>query len=406
MITKTLKKLTALYYFSAWSIVLLFPFVSQATELNQIQQQIKQQQQKIAEQKIEQNKLKSSLQSQENKINDVVGALRETELSLKETKKIIQETQRQIQRLEQQQKEQKNKLAKQLNAIYRTNNTNSVIEHLLSDQAQNNDRMLAYAKHMNQSRLVLIEQLKNTQQQLEQQKHYLSSQQQEQQNQFSKQKKQQQALLKIQQERQTTLDKLNKSLERDQTKLEQLKANENALRNEIKRAAEQAKQQEKKELEQLSQKQKIEEKRTNTAYKPNEKEKQLLNSSHGLKGKYSFPISGKILHSFGSTQVGEIKWKGIVIAANTGTPVKAIAGGRVILASWLTGYGQVVVIDHGKGYMSLYGYNQAVFVKAGTLVNAGQKIAEVGNSGGQNRSALYFEIRRQGNAVNPMNWLG
>ncbi|MGQ0287341.1 murein hydrolase activator EnvC [Pasteurellaceae bacterium 22721_9_1] len=384
---------------------LLLSLSSQASDLQKIQQQIKQQEQKIAEQKREQNKLQSTLKSQENKINDVVGVLRETETSLKETKKIIAETTRQIQRLQQQQKSQKEKLAKQLDVLYRAGNPNSVIEHLLSEDAKNNDRMMMYAKHMNQTRLQLIDELKATRAQLEQQKAYLSGQQKEQQTQLSEHKKQQQELQKAKNERQSTLNKLSKTLERDQNKLDTLKANENALRNEIQRAAQAAAQQEKQEREQLTQKKQAEEKRTNTVYQPTEQEKKLLRSGAGLSGKYPRPVAGKILHSFGSTQVGEVKWKGIVISASAGTAVKSIAAGRVILSSWLSGYGQVVVIDHGKGYMSLYGYNQAVFVKAGSLVNGRQKIAEVGNSGGQNRSALYFEIRRQGNAVNPMSWL-
>lgn len=380
-------------------------FSAHATELNKIQQQIKQQEQKIAEQKREQNKLQSTLKKQENKINDVVGNLRETETSLKETKRIIAETNKQIQRLEQQEKRQKAKLAKQLEAIYRSGNPNSVVEHLLSDEAHKNDRMMVYAKHMNQARLNLLEELKATRAQLEIEKAELANQHKAQQTQLSEHKKQRQALQKAQNERQNTLNQLNKTLERDQNKLNTLKENENALRNEIARAAQAAEQQEKREREQLARKKQAEEKRTNKTYQPTEQEQQLIRSGSGLSGKYPRPVNGSILNSYGSTQVGEVKWKGIVIAAPAGTAVKAIAGGRVILASWLSGYGQVVVIDHGKGYMSLYGYNQAVFVRSGALVNAGQKIAEVGNSGGQGRSALYFEIRRQGNAVNPMNWL-
>ncbi len=95
----------------------------------------------------------------------------------------------------------------------------------------------------------------------------------------------------------------------------------------------------------------------------------------------------------------------MVIQAGAGTAVKAIASGRVILADWLQGYGQVVVIDHGNGDMSLYGYNQSVSVRKGARVQAGQTIASVGNSGGQSRSALYFEIRRKGVAVNPLKWV-
>lgn len=384
---------------------MLLSFFARAADLNQIQSQIKQQEQKIASQKREQNKLQSSLKFQENKINDLVGSLRETESSLQETKKIIADTNKQIRLLEQQERQQKNKLARQLDAIYRSGNPNSVIEHLLSDDAKNNDRMMVYSKHMNKTRLALIDKLKATRTQLEEQKNYLAEQQAEQQQQLSEQKKQRQALQKVRNERQSTLTQLNRTLQRDQNRLETLKANENALRAEINRAAQAARQQEKREREQLAQKKQAEEKRTNKTYQPTVREKQLMRSGNGLAGKYPFPVAGKILHKFGSVQAGEVKWKGIVIAAGTGTAVKAITGGRVILASWLAGYGQVVVIDHGKGDMSLYGYNQAVFVRSGSLVNAGQKIAEVGNSGGQGRSSLYFEIRRQGNAVNPMNWL-
>ena len=397
---KTVKNLTALFCGG-----ILLSFSAQAADLNQIQSQIKQQEQKIATQKREQNKLQSSLKSQENQINDIVGSLRETETDLKETNKIIADTNKQIKLLEQQERQQKLKLAKQLDAVYRSGNPNSVIEHLLSDDAKNNDRMMVYSKHVNKTRLALIDKLKATRAQLDEQKNYLAQQQAEQQQQLSEQKKQQQALQKARNERQNTLTQLNKTLARDQNKLETLKANENALRAEINRAALAAQQQEKQEREQLAQKKQAEEKRTNKTYQPTAQEKQLMRSGAGLSGKYPFPVAGKILHQFGSIQAGEVKWKGIVIAAGTGAAVRAIAGGRVILANWLAGYGQVVVIDHGKGDMSLYGYNQAVFVRSGSLVNAGQQIAEVGNSGGQGRSSLYFEIRRQGNAVNPMNWL-
>lgn len=103
--------------------------------------------------------------------------------------------------------------------------------------------------------------------------------------------------------------------------------------------------------------------------------------------------------------MGELRWKGIVIESPAGATVKAIAPGRVVLADRLQGYGLIVVIDHGKGDMSLYGYNQSLLVKRGQLVQAGEKIAEVGNSGGQDQNALYFEIRRRGKAINPSPWL-
>lgn len=117
------------------------------------------------------------------------------------------------------------------------------------------------------------------------------------------------------------------------------------------------------------------------------------------------PVAGKIVNRFGSVQMGELRASGIIIEAKAGTPVRAITGGIVVLADWLQGYGQVVVIDHGNYDMSIYGFNQSISVKKGSRVQAGQIISAVGNSGGQRRAALYFEIRRKAKAVNPLKWV-
>ena len=279
---------------------------------------------------------------------------------------------------------------------------------MLSDKGQNAERMKAYYEHLNQVRMGLIEELKNTQEQLAKQKAAIAEQHKTQQAQLAGQKKQQQELQKVQKERQSTLNQLNQNLTRDENKLEALKANENALRQEIQRAEQVARQQEQREREALAQKKQAEETKHHKPYQPTAQELQLLNSTAGLgtpKKQYGFPVAGKVVNSFGSTQMGELRWKGIVIAAGAGTPVKAIADGRVILANWLQGYGLMVIVKHGDSDLSLYGYNQSVTVKDGQLVKAGQKIGEVGNSGGQSKSGLYFEIRRKGVAVNPLGWL-
>ena len=399
---KTCSILTALFLFASFS------FATQGDDLSKIHQQIKQQEQKIAGQKAEQQKLQSTLKNQENQINNVIGKLRQTESDLKEIRKSISDTDKQIKQLQKQEKEQKAKLAKQLDAVYRSGANASVAQRMLSEKGQNADRMKAYYAHLNQVRMKLIEDLQNTQTQLAKQKDVIAEQHKEQQTQLADQKKQQQELQKVQKERQSTLNQLTQSLSRDESKLEALKANENALRQEIQRAEQAARQQEQRERDVLAQKKQAEETKTQKPYQPTAQERQLLSSSSGL-GKpakqYAFPVSGKIVNSFGSTQMGELRWKGIVIAAGSGTSVKAIADGRVILANWLQGYGLMVIVKHGENDLSLYGYNQSVVVKEGQLVKAGQKIGEVGNSGGQSKSGLYFEIRRKGVAVNPVGWL-
>ena len=104
-------------------------------------------------------------------------------------------------------------------------------------------------------------------------------------------------------------------------------------------------------------------------------------------------------------RTAELKWKGTLIGASEGTQVKAVAPGQVVYADWLDGFGMLLVIDHGKGYMSLYGHNQSLLRQVGQKVEQGEPVALVGDSGGQERSGLYFEIRYQGGpSTRPSGW--
>lgn len=126
----------------------------------------------------------------------------------------------------------------------------------------------------------------------------------------------------------------------------------------------------------------------------------------GRKGRLPWPTQGRITHGFGSSQVeGQLQWNGVLIDANAGQPVQAVHYGRVVFADYFRGQGLLVIIDHGEGYLSLYAHNQHLHKKAGDAVKAGETIASVGNTGGQNESGLYFEIRYQGKAINPADWL-
>lgn len=380
----------------------------EATELNQIQQQIKQQESKLAEQKRAQAKLQSTLKNQESKINSMAGELRDTELSLQEIRKQIAEADGQIKQLEKKEREQKVKLARQMDAIYRSGLNPSVLQRMFSEDAQKAARMKVYYEHLNRVRIETIENINATQAQIAKQKEEILSRQQSHKAQLSMQKKQQQELEKAQRERQSTLNEINKNIDKDQNKLATLRANEAALRQEIQRAEQTVRAQEQQEREALAQRKQAEEKRTAKPYQPTEQERRLINSANGLGAaarQYQKPVSGSTLYSFGSTQAGEARWKGMVIAAPRGTPVRAIAGGRVILAGQLNGYGYMVIVKHGDSDLSLYGFNQAVFVQAGQLVSAGQTIAQVGDSGEVSRPALYFGISRKGVPVNPAGWI-
>jgi septal ring factor EnvC (AmiA/AmiB activator) len=125
-----------------------------------------------------------------------------------------------------------------------------------------------------------------------------------------------------------------------------------------------------------------------------------------LRGELRWPTRGRLEIGFGATrQLGDFHWQGMVIAAPEGQEVQAVARGRVAYADWLRGYGMLLIIDHGGGYLTLYGYNRSLYRAVGDWVEAGSAIAQVGVSGGRERSALYFELRRNGQPVDPIRWL-
>jgi septal ring factor EnvC (AmiA/AmiB activator) len=124
-----------------------------------------------------------------------------------------------------------------------------------------------------------------------------------------------------------------------------------------------------------------------------------------LRGRLVRPLPGKVRTAFGGTDESGRSISGVLIAAESGTPVKAVARGRVAFADWLKGYGMLMILDHGDGYMSLYGYNESLRKDVGDWVSAGDIIASSGASGGQKSAALYFELRLNGKPINPKPWL-
>lgn len=122
-------------------------------------------------------------------------------------------------------------------------------------------------------------------------------------------------------------------------------------------------------------------------------------------GGLSWPLSGSLLAGYGARMPDGRRSSGVLVAAAAGTPVTAVAEGTVVFAEWMTGYGLILIIDHGNGYMSLYAHNDSLLKGPGDRVRRGDAVATVGTSGGQGRAALYFELRRDGKPVDPGTWL-
>ena len=126
-----------------------------------------------------------------------------------------------------------------------------------------------------------------------------------------------------------------------------------------------------------------------------------------LKGRLSLPVRGELTNRFGGPRSdGGVIWKGLFIAARAGEEVRSVAAGRVVFADWLRGFGNLLIVDHGGAYMSLYGNNEALYKRVGDVIHGGEAIAAVGSTGGNADSGLYFELRHEGRPLDPLSWVG
>lgn len=374
-------------------------------DLQTIRQSIQVQEKKIAEQKKQRVKLIAVLEKQETSIANLLTSLEKSDSVIHSLANEIDKLNVEINKLMQKQLKQQQILGKQLESAFKLGKTSNMELIFSANESQRNERIITYYSYINQERQVRINELKHVHDELEQKKSSIEEKRQRQKTLQDKQKLQRDVLIANQKDRQQTISDLDKSMQLNQQKLEALKENEAKLQVQIVKAEENNKRIAEDEAKQAAQ---IRAKQQNYNYNPTKDEQSLMARVSGI-GKpnhtFNWPVSGTLLHRFGESLQGELKWKGLVIKAAEGSKVKAIADGRVILANWLQGYGFIVALEHGKGDMTLYGYNQRVLVNVGDKIQAGQDIALVGTSGGQGRAALYFEVRRDGKALDPSAWL-
>jgi septal ring factor EnvC (AmiA/AmiB activator) len=143
--------------------------------------------------------------------------------------------------------------------------------------------------------------------------------------------------------------------------------------------------------------------RTSTERKP---PRQIASAAPVRVGGAGWPLSGSLLAGYGGRMPDGRASHGLLISAGMGSPVRAVADGSVVFAEWMTGYGLIIIVDHGNGYLSLYAHNESLLKDVGAAVKRGDAVARVGNSGGLAQPALYFELRRNGQPVDPAVWMG
>lgn len=340
-------------------------------ELKGVKGEISRQQQALNNRQKELDSLQNALKKQEIGISSLENQIKNTKSELVVANANIAKLKQKITALETQQTQQTAKLAQLIKTYYATQRA-TASSNILNNGVEE-DRISQYYQHLAKARSQTIQQLELTQKELNESEKQLRLERDQIASLLEQQTQKRATLAKTQSERRSTVGKIQKSISGDKVYLAELQRNETRLQAEIAKAA--------------------------------KRNAVLMDGLASQKGKLPWPVKGKILHAFGTRQSGQIDWKGLVIDANYGQNVKAVYSGTVVFAEYLRGYGLVVLLDHGKGDMTLYGFNQSLLKKEGDKVTAGETIALAGDTGGQSQPALYFEIRRNSKAEDPTRWL-
>ncbi|MBP7980072.1 MAG: peptidoglycan DD-metalloendopeptidase family protein [Tolumonas sp.] len=379
--------------------------------LSSVREQIQQKQQAIQVQKKDLASLQQQLKADEEAIAAANQKLQNSQSQLDKVRSKLQRLEAQRAKLEAQSRQQERLLAEQFDEAYRMGQ-HDYLKLLLNQQDPAAvDRTMAYYGYMNQARLKVLKRLDATKAELLQNKQDTSASSQELRALIDGQKQDQLTLQQTQQQREKTAQNINESLQSDQQQLTKLQLAEKAMLQKIeeqRKRLEAERARKKKEALALARAKAKKEGKSQAAAARKAAAKLAETDLKGLgkSGRMSWPVRGAVIRKFGETRTGEVAWKGILIKAAQGAPVKAAGSGDVVFADWLDGFGNVLVIDHGRGYLSLYGNNQSLSKQVGQHVNSGEVVASVGNSGNTGATGVYFEIRRAGKPVNPVSLLG
>ena len=412
-----------------------------ADERAQTQQQLDATRQDIAELKKTLGKLQEEkagvqkdLKSTETDIGNLEKQVEALQQELKKTEGELERLDTEKKKLQSARVEQQRLIAIQARSAYQNNGREEYLKLLLNQQnPEKFARTLSYYDYLSKARLEQLNAFNQTLRQLAGVEQDIARQQQQLLAQRSDLDSRREALDAERSKRQQVLAKLNSDV-KDRDKKLQARQQDQADLAKVLKTIEETLARQAREAEQARQKallaqQEAEKRRQQEALaaranndtpsaEPPKKARTTLGplvSSDGAnyggafsaaRGKLPWPVNGRLLARFGDARGSDAraKWDGVMIGASPGTQVRAVHGGRVVFADWLRGAGLLVILDHGNGYLSLYGHNQSLLKSAGDIVKAGDAISTVGDSGGQDSAGLYFAIRQQGRPTDPSQW--
>lgn len=379
-------------------------------KLEQIQKEIENHKKLIEKKQNDFNELKKQLEKDQEEFHQISEQLKRSKQKLSDTKDQIKKLEKEQLDLLEKKDNQLQILKIQLSEAYKLGK-NDYIKLILNQQNPNQiGRILEYYHYISVARIEIIKEI-DTISNLIRQNHEELVKNNQKLQQIVKEHNNNADQYKIKQKKTTeTLIAINKSIQNEEQTLKNLKKAEQNLLNSIaenqRLLEEKRKKQAEEELKQVKIHAKEEGKSQTEAEKEfkEKQEREKLSGFEKLKGNLVWPANGKILKKYGDSRAGELKWMGLLIRSKN-QQVKAIAKGDIVLATELSGYGFIIAIDHGDGYISLYGNNRDNLKKVGDRVYAGELIAYTDSDSYQLDGALYFEIRHKGKSVNPSKWL-
>lgn len=337
-------------------------------QLNDLEQWLTNAQRQSAE-------IEQQIRAQDESIGQLVNSRDATRRELAQTQRSINELQRQQQQLQRQVDTQREAVVAHLQASSRLGG-NDLVKQILNQQSGADlDRLLRYHRYLGAQRLATMEKFQLSLTQLDQTRSALDDK------------------LREQSQREQLLNRQTRDL---QSKRQERAQASQALAEQRKTKAEQQQ----------------------VLLADSERLRRLLNQLRAqasaldgrafaaAKGKLTLPLKGRLRHSFGDPRAGtSLRWEGLDVSGSVGAEVTAVFGGKVVFSDWLRGFGLIAIVDHGDGYMTLYGHADSLTKNAGDWVEGGEVIARAGNSGGGYEPGIYFELRHKGAVVDPQQWL-
>ena len=410
-------------------LILCWPLAASAgqvdrkkTELDILKQRLQTLQQDVRKNQTQRKEAADGLRQSESAISNGVRQLRQLDNARQRTQSDLQTLSQQAETTEVRIRQQQAHLAQALKGAYQRGQGDALKLILNGADPNQTARDLRYLAHLSRAQHEMIEvlrvelaKLSELQQETAQKKNELTQLQ-------ATHEAEQQKLLVDKREREQVMNKLSAEIQKQRREISSLKRDERSLTDLVERLNRVMAQQAAREAararaaalkaQKAQKKQKEDQREVSTSRKAvatNTETPIAFRSDRpfsGLKGLLRLPVAGELMNRFGAPREGGgLSWKGLFIRSAQGTAVKAIAAGQVVFADWLRGFGNLVIVDHGEGYMSLYSNNESLYKQVGERVQPGDAIATVGNSGGQPDTGLYFEMRHQSRPVNPLLWV-